>query len=283
MKPQEQEHNNRILLGSMFRAIQPRSFNITAESTAAGGNEEEDEGNSGGGSNTSTTTSTSSSSRPQGEEAKTAATSNDSTSTCATSQPQTPLLLNRDSSYTEPLKTSADTTAAAQDLAFSGGSSLRKLLSSSSTRTRVQFQASVSVVEIPSHRDCDHETKHAMWTSLRDLRLNAERNKIEFYADGFDWRNAMEESGMIQCEATGEYMHPATYWLRLDRHHVHQVQQQQQPSKLTLLQQVFQRLFSLSFPVATGTASPATVPPPSNTMKRTQSTMSSLKRLADNN
>ena len=48
-----------------------------------------------------------------------------------------------------------------------------------------------------------------MWNDIRQIRSNAARNKIEFAADGRDWRNCKEEDEMLTL--AGELVHPVTY------------------------------------------------------------------------
>ena len=77
---------------------------------------------------------------------------------------------------------------------------------------RVSFKASVSVVEIPSHRDYDETIRESLWSNGQEIHENACRNKIEFRAEGWDWRNAVMEDSMFQMP-NGELLHPATYAL----------------------------------------------------------------------
>lgn len=77
---------------------------------------------------------------------------------------------------------------------------------------RVHFHKAVAVYEIPSHREYDEISHKKMWLSLCDLESSARRNTLEFWADGKDWRNACEETDMIQTRR-GELVHPATWKL----------------------------------------------------------------------
>lgn len=78
--------------------------------------------------------------------------------------------------------------------------------------SRVSFHTSVSVYEIPSHRDYDEDSHSSLWTSFDVQTKNAKRNSFEYQADQKDWRNACEEDGMVQIQ-TGEFVHPATWRL----------------------------------------------------------------------
>ena len=93
-------------------------------------------------------------------------------------------------------------------------------MSASSTSTlsepSVSFQEIVSIIEIPSHRSYDSEARKNIWNSKHHIRANAARNKIEFAADGRDWRKCKEEDEMLTLN--GELVHPVTY-LSLQRYH----------------------------------------------------------------
>eukprot|EP00957_Ditylum_brightwellii_P179667 13686345-Ditylum_brightwellii.AAC.1 len=41
--------------------------------------------------------------------------------------------------------------------------------------------------------------------------MNATRNVIEFTAENWDWRQAVEDGDMIICSVTGERVHPIHY------------------------------------------------------------------------
>lgn len=87
----------------------------------------------------------------------------------------------------------------------------KKLLSTMKARRRVSFNKKVSVVEIPSHRDYDDESHSSTWLSCGDIQSNAERNLREFAAEGWDWKNVVEETSMYRL-TNGQLVHPATYY-----------------------------------------------------------------------
>lgn len=72
----------------------------------------------------------------------------------------------------------------------------------------VKFSHRVLVKKIQSHRDLSLKTKYLIWNSKRELITNAKRNKIEFRAEGKDWRRAMEEVEMWRDMKSGELIHP---------------------------------------------------------------------------
>lgn len=65
------------------------------------------------------------------------------------------------------------------------------------TTTRVTFDQHVQVISIPSHRSYPERVRGALWTSLQEIRHNADRNMLEFAAEGLDWRNVIEEGEML--------------------------------------------------------------------------------------
>lgn len=75
--------------------------------------------------------------------------------------------------------------------------------------SRVRFEENVSIIEIPSHRSYSRDTKQRMWNGTRQIRADANRNKIEWAADGRDWKNCKEEDEMLTL--AGELIHPVTY------------------------------------------------------------------------
>ena len=80
----------------------------------------------------------------------------------------------------------------------------------------VQFQPMVAVYTIPSFRDYPQEIRDALWMGTSEIHENAQRNRVEFMADGCDYQKATEEKGMMWWrEGEGEpvLVHPATYWI----------------------------------------------------------------------
>jgi len=76
----------------------------------------------------------------------------------------------------------------------------------------VHFHHVVSGVEISSHRDYAPHVRETLWNSFEEIQQNAARNLIEFRADGWEWRNATEESQMLRASAMGgALIHPASY------------------------------------------------------------------------
>ncbi|CAB9511415.1 expressed unknown protein [Seminavis robusta] len=74
----------------------------------------------------------------------------------------------------------------------------------------VQFEHTVTGIEIRHHRDYPACDRKLMWNSFAEIQANADRNINEFRHDGWQWRNATEESEMV-VQSVGELVHPASY------------------------------------------------------------------------
>lgn len=85
----------------------------------------------------------------------------------------------------------------------------------------VRFEPMVAVYTIPSFRDYPQEIREALWMGTSEIHENAERNRVEFMADGCDYQKATEERGMMWWQ--GERVHPATYWILYEEEQRRQV------------------------------------------------------------
>ena len=74
---------------------------------------------------------------------------------------------------------------------------------------KLQFYPMADVVLIPSHRDYSPQDHDRLWNSSHDIRIQLERNVIEFMKDDGDWRKATEEGSFVAIK--GELHHPATF------------------------------------------------------------------------
>lgn len=54
--------------------------------------------------------------------------------------------------------------------------------------------------------------RERIWSSANEIYQNAARNTIEFAAEGFDWRNAADDTQMVHS-SSGERIHPIHYRL----------------------------------------------------------------------
>jgi hypothetical protein len=79
---------------------------------------------------------------------------------------------------------------------------------SGSGRGSIQFDSNVSVVVIPSRHQYSNRIKRCMWSNSSEIRENAERNAMEFRAEGWDWHSVLEDDDMYRNASTGELVHP---------------------------------------------------------------------------
>ncbi|KAG7351971.1 hypothetical protein IV203_008019 [Nitzschia inconspicua] len=75
----------------------------------------------------------------------------------------------------------------------------------------VKFDCDVLVQPIASHKSFSQRIKNTLWTSTDELKDNAYRNQVEFEAEGWDYRKALEEEDMYIDAETGELVHP--FWI----------------------------------------------------------------------
>jgi hypothetical protein len=73
---------------------------------------------------------------------------------------------------------------------------------------RIAFQEDVEVVPIPTRYEYSDRIKSRIWSNRHELQENAERNAMEFAAEGWDWRTVTEDDGMFICSVSGELVHP---------------------------------------------------------------------------
>lgn len=76
-------------------------------------------------------------------------------------------------------------------------------------KTKIAFQDEVEVLPIPTRHEYSDRIKSRIWSNRYELQENAERNAVEFAAEGWDWKKAFSDEEMYICSATGELVHPA--------------------------------------------------------------------------
>lgn len=74
--------------------------------------------------------------------------------------------------------------------------------------TKIAFQEDVEVVPIPTRYEYSDRIKSRIWSNRHELQENAERNAVEFAAEGWDWQQVKSDEEMYICSATGELVHP---------------------------------------------------------------------------
>jgi len=72
----------------------------------------------------------------------------------------------------------------------------------------VSLHKSVSVIPIPSRQEYSCTVRRKLWSSSQELFENAARNSVEFASEGWNWRQVIEDEGMIIHNPTGELIHP---------------------------------------------------------------------------
>ena len=77
-------------------------------------------------------------------------------------------------------------------------------------RRRVSLHNDVTVIPVPTRADYPPPVRAQLWNSAAELHFNAMRNAVEFAAEGFEWRRAVEETGMVELPH-GEKVHPVHF------------------------------------------------------------------------
>jgi hypothetical protein len=75
-------------------------------------------------------------------------------------------------------------------------------------RKHIQFNDDVSVVPIPMRSEYSERVRARLWSDRYEIHDMASRNAMEFAAEGWDWKNVIEDDGMFVCTASGELIHP---------------------------------------------------------------------------
>lgn len=81
-------------------------------------------------------------------------------------------------------------------------------------RHRVTFHNMVEVHLIPNKSMYSQKVRENLWNHPEDICRNAVRNSVEFAAENFDWRQAVEDENFLVSPSTGARIHPAhLHWL----------------------------------------------------------------------
>jgi hypothetical protein len=96
---------------------------------------------------------------------------------------------------TEPLKSTADADVerGTSSVSTSAGSS-----DGTPRKTRIMFEEQVQVMPIPTRYEYSERIKSRIWSNRHELQENAERNAVEFAAEGWNWRTVTEDDGTLR-------------------------------------------------------------------------------------
>jgi hypothetical protein len=90
----------------------------------------------------------------------------------------------------------------------------------------IMFQDQVEVIPIPTRYEYSDRIKSRIWSNRHELQENAERNAMEFAAEGWNWRTVTEDEGMYICSLSGELVHPIHLQEAIQKQQEEQAQQQ---------------------------------------------------------
>jgi len=76
------------------------------------------------------------------------------------------------------------------------------------TKSAISFDQLVRVLPIPHHEAYSDRIRNRVWSDRFEIMSNVRRNTIEFAAEGWDWRNVVEDEMLRHCPTTGERVHP---------------------------------------------------------------------------
>mmetsp|Transcript_20409 Transcript_20409/g.29092 ORF Transcript_20409/g.29092 Transcript_20409/m.29092 type:complete len:212 (+) Transcript_20409:152-787(+) len=100
---------------------------------------------------------------------------------------------------------SSSPTSTAVDIANVGCPRIKKCRK---TKSAISFDEFVSVLHIPHHEAYSDRIRSRVWSDRVEIMSNVRRNTIEFAAEGWDWRNVVEDEMLRHCPTTGERVHP---------------------------------------------------------------------------
>jgi hypothetical protein len=74
--------------------------------------------------------------------------------------------------------------------------------------SRIAFDDQVSVIPIPMRNEYSDRIRSRIWSNRYELHENAQRNAVEFAAEGWNWQSVLEDDSMYICSVSGELVHP---------------------------------------------------------------------------
>lgn len=111
--------------------------------------------------------------------------------------------------FTEPLKgTPPEPQAPSSWLGISSSSPKKSKKTEARRPPKIAFDDTVVVLPIPMRNEYSDRIKSRIWSNRFEIHENAQRNTVEFAAEGWNWRSVTEDEGMFVCSVSGELVHP---------------------------------------------------------------------------
>jgi hypothetical protein len=79
---------------------------------------------------------------------------------------------------------------------------------SGSSKGGVSFNDQVTVIPIPKRDEYSKRIRNRLWVNAQELQSQVARNAVEFAAEGWDWKQTLDDEAMYVCALTGEKVHP---------------------------------------------------------------------------
>jgi hypothetical protein len=77
-----------------------------------------------------------------------------------------------------------------------------------SSKGGVSFNDKVTVIPIPKRDEYSKRIRDRLWVNAQELQSQVARNAVEFAAEGWDWKQTLDDEAMYVCALTGEKVHP---------------------------------------------------------------------------
>lgn len=121
--------------------------------------------------------------------------------------PQTPLPQPQSTATAQRDDVKSDEDSVATDRSDAEDRSASSSANSSS-KGGVSFNDQVTVIPIPKRDEYSKRIRDRLWANAQELQSQVARNAVEFAAEGWDWKQALDDEAMYVCALTGEKVHP---------------------------------------------------------------------------